>query len=58
MSTEEDSKIQSYDVELENGIFQMVVTLCQHKAATMSIEQAKIEVAEMLESLRSGLLNN
>lgn len=52
---EEESKLASYDTELENGIFNMVIALCQHKATTMGIQKAKVETAKLLESLAVGL---
>lgn len=52
---EEDSKLDSYDTELENGIFQLVISLCQQKAAVIGISQAKAEVGELLKSMAVGL---
>lgn len=44
-----------YDTEVANGIYNLVVTLCNIKAQTMPLPSAKEEVAEMLEALASGL---
>lgn len=55
----EDSRYQTaaenFSIEIETGIFNMIVTLCQHKANFMSIEDAKEDVAKYLERLIVGL---
>lgn len=50
-----DSKIGTYTEEIENGIFSMVISLCQQKAVTMPIDEAKREAAEFLQKLIDGL---
>jgi hypothetical protein len=49
------STLEDFSVELENGIFNMVVSLCQHKSNFISVEDAKEEVAKFLEQLTAGL---
>lgn len=48
---------QTHAGEMEDGIFNMVVSLCQQKAAHMPMAQAKAEVADYLKSLADGLEN-
>lgn len=48
-------KLNIYDTEIENGIFNMIVSLCQHKSQTVGMEQAKDDVANWLERIVSGL---
>lgn len=50
MSTEVE-----YTDDLENGIFNLVVSLCQQKASTMPLARAKTEVAQYLIRLSNGL---
>lgn len=50
-----------YDVEIEQGIYNMVVTLVTSKALVMPMPQAKLQVATFLDRLADGLretLNN
>lgn len=58
MSTPKESyeaKFERYDTEIENGIFNMVVSLCQHKATTVGMDQAKLEVSNWLDRIVKGL---
>lgn len=58
MSLEDESfqaKLGSYDTELENGIFNLVIALCQKKAEVIGMEAAKQEVSTWLKSLIRGL---
>lgn len=48
--------VQTFDVELQNGIFNLVLTWCNQKANTMPMNQAKTEVADFLQKLIDGLL--
>lgn len=50
-----ESTLEDFSVEIENGIFNMIVTLCQHKANFIPIHDAKEEVAKYLEQLIVGL---
>ena len=43
--------------EIENGIFNLVITLCQQKTFQMDIKQAKQEVSDWLNRLATGLTN-
>jgi hypothetical protein len=54
-NSENDPRLVDYSTELENGLFNLVVTLCQHKAATMSLGDAKAQVAEYLRKIIMGL---
>lgn len=47
---------ETFDQELQNGIFSLVITWCQQKSQVMPMPQAKSEVAKFLEELRQGLL--
>lgn len=47
--------LMMYDSVLEDGIFNMVITLCQHKANTIPMQQAKLDVAAWLEKVINGL---
>ncbi len=49
------AKFQTYDTEIENGIFNMVVSLCNHKASTVGREMAKEQVANWLERIVTSL---
>lgn len=53
--TEYLSKLGGYAEELENGIMNLVVTLCQQKALKIPLPKAKEEVADYLESLATSL---
>jgi len=48
----------NFSVEMENGIFNLIISLCQHKANFMTIEKSKEEVAQYLEKLVDGLRFN
>lgn len=54
-NTQYQAKLAYHDVELENGIFNYVITLCHAKADKVGLKQAKEEVAVWLESLVAGL---
>ena len=54
-NTEYLSKLGGYVEELENGIMNLVVTLCQQKGNSMPLAKAKEEVADYLESLATSL---
>lgn len=57
MSVEDAAaRIEGYTTELETGIFNLVVSLCQQKASHMSMPRAKAEVAEYLNRLSNGLI--
>lgn len=47
---------ESFSEELENGIFSLVVTMCQQRALQVGADQAKKEAAEFLNKLIEGLL--
>lgn len=49
------AKFETYDTEIENGIFNMVVSLCNHKASTVGMEMAKEQVANWLERIIKAL---
>lgn len=46
---------EAYAKELEGGIFNMVVSLCMHKAQTMPMPVAKAQVADYLEYILTNL---
>lgn len=49
------AKIKTYDVEIENGILNMVVSLCQQKANDIGMDEAKKQVSNWLERIIVGL---
>lgn len=53
--TNEAPSLETYDIILQDGIFNMVVTLCQHKANSLPMAQAKEEVAQWLDKISNGL---
>lgn len=46
---------EDFSTELEDGIFSMIISLCQHRANFMPVEAAKELVAQYLEKLIAGL---
>lgn len=49
------AKIQTYDSEIENGILNMVISLCQQKATVIGLDEAKQQVSNWLERIVAGL---
>jgi len=45
----------NYETELETGIFNMIITLCQHKGLFKPMPLVKEEVAGWLEEIAAGL---
>lgn len=50
-----DTSPTDWGLVYENGIFGMVINLCQHKAAMVGMDMAKEEVALWLDKIASGL---
>lgn len=61
-SNQQDSmtaKIDTYDTEIENGILNMVISLCMQKADRIGdLDRAKDQVSNWLERIISGLREN
>lgn len=57
MKEQEDKNVDigNYTEEMKNGIFHLTISLCQHLATFVSLNEAKIETAEWLEEIASGL---
>ena len=49
------AKLETYDLEIENGIFNMVVSLCEQKSHTVGMKNAKEQVASWLERITKAL---
>lgn len=49
------AKFDSYQTEIENGIFNMIISLCQQRAEEVGMDQAKQEISNWLERLIKGL---
>lgn len=50
-----EAKFKTYDTEIENGIFNMVISLCQYKAEIVGMDEAKQQVSNWLERIVNGL---
>lgn len=49
------AKFETYDTEIENGIFNMIISLCQNKSQIIGMDMAKDQVANWLERIINGL---
>lgn len=49
------SNQHDYREELESGLINLVVTLCQQKAMYVPMAQAKLEVIDLLDRIKDGL---
>ena len=47
--------VGDYKEEIKNGIFHLTISLCQHLSTFVGLNEAKIETAEWLEEIASGL---
>lgn len=54
-SEDKFSKLANYSGEIETGIFNLVITLCQHYAQQMPLDMAKEKTVAYLETLVIGL---
>lgn len=52
---EEESTVPSQIRDIENGIFNMVITLCRHLETKMESDAARRYVASYLDRLAQGL---
>jgi hypothetical protein len=55
MAEDTESKLESYDSELETALFNLVITLCERRKAKMPKNEALLSVKLYLDKLSSGL---
>lgn len=49
------AKFATHDTEIENGIFNLIISLCMMKANTLGMAKAKADVAQWLQQIVEGL---
>ena len=54
-SNDETAKFQTYQSEVENGIFNMIISLCHQRAEQVGMDEAKQEISNWLERIVNGL---
>lgn len=51
-----EDEVHDYRSELESGLINLVVSLCQEKAKYMPMEQAKAQVSSLLNDISTNLI--
>lgn len=57
MAEDNESKLESYDSEIETAIFNLVITLCERRKTKMTKDEALLSVKLYLDQLSNGLDN-
>lgn len=57
MAEDTESKLESYDSEIETAIFNLVITLCERRKMKMPKNEALMSVKLYLDKLSGGLDN-